>query len=81
MPRSNRFKIPCIWRPMDVRRQVQRVAHIMINRLNVFLLIVDPPLELCRQRFVANVHVVTARPVKVDELDLTVLIEQDILGP
>jgi len=55
----------------------------MINRLDVFLLIVNALLEGCRQRLVANihVHVVAARPVKVDELDLTTLIEQDILGP
>ena len=52
----------------------------MIDRLQVFLLIVDPLLEFRRQGFVANVHVVAARPVKVDKLDLTVLIEQDILG-
>ena len=53
----------------------------MINQLDVFLPIVDPLLEVGSQRFVAKVHVVTARPVKVDELDLAILIEQNVLGP
>ena len=53
----------------------------MINRFDIFLPFVDLLLEFRRQGFVANVHVVAARPVEVDKLDLNVLIEQDILGP